>query len=80
LCLERRSDQTQSFNRLALLMPEHTEEMQRVEIVRIGRENGLIDSLGLFEMSLLMQRQCLPDGMRRVRALRGSVFAHACVT
>jgi len=63
-----------------LLMAQHAAEVQRIEVARIGREDGAVDLLCLAEPPLLVQRQRLGDGMCRRRALPGCVLRHTCVT
>ena len=70
LRLERGGDQAQAFDRAALLMPENAAQMQGIEIVRIGREQRIVDPRGFPEPALLVQRQRLLDGVGRAQRPR----------
>src|SRR3984885_381990 len=79
-CRERRRDQAQALGRSALLVTEHTAQMQGVEVARIARESGVVYFSASFEIALLVQSQRQLDGGRRRRALLGCVLRHSGVT
>ncbi len=55
---------------MALLKSDETEQMQRVELVRIAGEHGPIDQLGFAETALAMQHHALLDILHRVLGRR----------
>jgi hypothetical protein len=70
-------DQPQRFGRAALLMLEHTCEMQRIEIDGIGAKDGVIDLPRLIQPALPMQGKRLLNGRRSRSARRARVPVHA---
>ena len=80
LGLERGSDQAQTLGRSALLMPQHAAQVQRVEVARIVGENGVVDALGFLKMALLVQRQGMLNGVRRLQRRAVACLAMRCIT
>jgi hypothetical protein len=58
---QRRRNETKRLGRLSLLVLEHAVKMQRVEMVRIGAQNGAVDRPRIVQPTLLMQCQRIPD-------------------
>src|SRR5579872_809903 len=61
-------------------MFEHAGELQRIEVVRIGRENGTVDLIRLVEPPVPVQHPRLLDGAGELRELRGRLLRHAILT
>ncbi len=56
-------------------MAQHPEQMQRIEVARVGREATIVELFRRFEMPPLMERERLLDIMRRLRLRRGGRLA-----
>ena len=79
LRLKRGSDQAQTFDRTTLLVLEDAAKVQRVKIVRLAVEHGLVDSVRFLEASLPVQREGLVDERRSLQALPGYMLGHGVI-
>lgn len=62
--VERRRHQSQCVDLAALLMPQQTEEVQRIELSGIPGQDGGIDFGGFIKAPLAMQRRRLLNARR----------------
>ena len=76
LFLQRRGDQTQSVYRPALLKFEDARQMQRIEVVRFGRENCAVDAIGLVKPTLPVEHRRLLDRAVGSHKPLGHVLCH----
>ena len=65
--LDRLAEQVVSLLGTALLIPDETEQMQRVELIRVAREHGAIGRLRLGDSARLVQQLCLLSARMSVR-------------
>ncbi len=74
--LQRRGDEAQTINRSALLMFEKARQVQRVAVLRIGRQNGVVNPFRVVELPAPVQRQRLFERAAGLRTPRGPLLRH----